>query len=144
MFGGLATSPIIAEAQRGSSYRSQRNNSAQLDRLIDRVEQSSNSFREAFERALRDGELPGAERRDDIRRRVQRLDERLEDLRSEFDRDDRRREARTAVTAVLNEARPINNIMSQRRRISPAVMSRWVRLRADLNALAREYRMARL
>src|SRR5438045_2303721 len=92
---GMAAAPISATAQgRYNDYQGRRDRDrpgrrndvrkAEVEDLIVRVERSSNAFRRDYERALRDGYLPGTQRNDNLKQLVQDMDQSLERLRRDF------------------------------------------------------------
>ncbi len=130
--------PVPAQVRRGNYNR--RYTKADVERVIARVEERSDRFEEVFDRALDRSRLDGTRREDRLTERAKELEERLDNLRDEFDRRDRYQDTRAQVASVLQTATVINNVMI-RRRLDVGTESLWAALRVELNALARFYNL---
>jgi hypothetical protein len=111
---------------------------AEVDRIIKRAEQRSDSFVRQFDRALDRSRLDDTRREDQLNRYARRLETNLDELRREFDRSDDWEDNRPEVRRCLDVARDINDVM-ERRRFGNLIERNWANLRAELNALARVY-----
>jgi hypothetical protein len=165
-FGLMMAAPQSAEAQWrrdrsdwGLGRNTGREYTAAVRRLVDRLEQSSNAFREYFERHGRDDRYRDDryDRRDrydrgrrpvgrylgyeELKSRVQHLDESIEDLDRNIGRSDYWTDTRAHVSDVLRRARVVDRAMDDRG-MHPAVRDRWRRVAADLNALAAMFGMS--
>lgn len=138
----VLTLPVETNAQWGERQW-RRYNRRQVADIIRRLEVSSNQFRRDFDRWLDNSRLDGSEREDRYNSRVSRYEAALNGLRSEFDRRDKWWETREKVKEALDAARPVSQLMRERR-IKNALERRWNRMRADLNRLASTYQLARV
>ena len=82
----LFTLVLTVNAQ--GRYRGRTYSKADVDRIIHRVEDSSDRLRQAVDRNLDRSRLDGTRREDDINQQVKQLENALDELRSEFDRRD--------------------------------------------------------
>ncbi|MBC7901727.1 MAG: hypothetical protein H7070_16935 [Saprospiraceae bacterium] len=106
--------------------------------IINRLEQSSNTFRNDFDRAMDQSNLNGTPTEDRFNADVTDYANSLDRLRRDFDRNDSWWESRNNVQNVVREAQPVNVMMNSlpfRRQLE----SRWNRMRTDLNTLADTY-----
>ena len=110
----------------------------QVNRIIQRVETRSDDFVSALDKALDKSKLDGSKREDALNRQAQRLENTLDDLRREFDRNENYVQTRPEVARVLNIANDINNTM-QNRNLGREAERMWAALRFDLNTLAGVY-----
>jgi hypothetical protein len=118
---------------------------ADVDRIIKRVEERSDSFRRVVDRSLDRGALDGTRREDNINEQVKEMEGALDDLRSKFDRTDTWQDTRSQVQKVLDEADEVNAIMNiRRRRFGKNVREEWALVRRDLNTLADVYNLRKL
>ena len=132
----LFTLALNAHAQgraRGRFYTK-----ADVDRVIHRVEDSTDVLRKAVDKNLDRSRLDGTRREDNINEQVKQLENALDELRSDFDRRDTWRETRQAVEKVMRQSDEVNAIF-RRLRFHPAVEAQWRNVRADLNRLAGIY-----
>ncbi|MGH9833444.1 MAG: hypothetical protein ACREBD_23795 [Blastocatellia bacterium] len=141
VIGLLSISLTTAEAQ--GRYRGRSYSKADVDRIIKRVEERSDQFRKAVDRHLDRSRLDDTKAEDRINRQVKQLEEALDELRSEFDRQDRWQETRGNVQKVMRQSDEINVLM-RNSRFGPAIENEWKLLRADLNRLAGIYNLPQL
>jgi hypothetical protein len=113
---------------------------ADVDRLIKRVETSSDKFRKEFDKALDRSRLNNTNREDRLNQYAKDFEHATDDLRSHFDRTDQWIENKEQVRTCLSLASKLNVAM-RNRRLGPKVESRWVGLRYDLNTLADVYNL---
>ncbi|MGH9946313.1 MAG: hypothetical protein ACRD6X_03860 [Pyrinomonadaceae bacterium] len=117
---------------------STRYNRGDIGNIIKRLEESSDQFRNDFDRAIDDSRLNGTSTERQWENTVQNYENSLDDLRKHFDRNDSWWESRSRVQTVITRARPVNTIMntvSFRRNLE----RQWNRMRGDLNTLADTY-----
>jgi hypothetical protein len=114
-----------------------------VERIIKRVEDRSDSFQKIVDKTLDRSSLDGTRREDNINEQVKQLERALDSLRSDFDRRDQWRETHNEVRAVLNQADEVGRIV-RRFRFNNQVQREWAALRADLNTLAGIYDLRRL
>ena len=110
---------------------------------ISKLEQSSNSFRSDFDRAMDNSNLNGTPSEDRFNNLVRDFENSVDRLRREFDRGDVWWQSRNLVENMIRDARPVNNMMTTlpfRRNLE----RRWNQLRKDINVLADTYDLAGL
>lgn len=132
----VVLSPVVAGAQghaHGRHYTK-----ADVQRIIDRVESQSGSFRKAVDRQLDHSKLNGSKREDQINAQVKRYDRSVDELRAEFSRHDSWMETRGNVERVLREASDVNHIMHDTG-FNGGIEGDWSQLRHELNTLADVY-----
>ncbi len=129
----------IAQAQprvtRGRVYTK-----ADVDRIIKRVEDSTDKFKKEFDKALDRSRLNNTNREDQLNEYAKDLEHATDDLRKQFDRTDNWSDNKEHVRTCLSLASKINVAM-RNRRLGPKVESRWASLRYDLNTLAGVYNL---
>ncbi len=106
--------------------------------IIARLEQSSNTFRRDFDRAMDRSNLNGTDAEDRFNNIVGDFEDSVDRLRNEFDRGDSWWQSRNNVENTLRDSRPVNTMMttiSFRRNIE----RQWNQLRNDINTLADTY-----
>src|ERR1044071_1236803 len=101
---------------------------AEVDRIIKRVEDSSDKFKKEFDKALDRSRLNNTNREDQLNDYAKDLEHATADLRSEFDRNDQWIENKEQVRKCLALASKIN-IAMRNRRLGPKVENRWATLR---------------
>ena len=139
----LATLFVFTDAQAQRRARGRTYTKNEVNRVIQRVENRSDVFVEQLDRALDRSRLDGSRREDVLNDLSQRLENRLDDLRREFDRKERYYDTRPEVERILEIANNINNTMQRRKLGRPAERS-WAALRFDLNTLANLYNLPRV
>ena len=136
---GLLTIAGMSQAQprvaRGRVYTK-----GDVDRIIKRVEDSSDKFKKEFDKALDHSRLNGTNREDQLNQDAKDLEHATDDLRKQFDRTDKWIDNKEQVRTCLSLASKINVAM-RNRRLGPKVESRWNGLRYDLNTLADVYNL---
>ncbi|MBI3653285.1 MAG: hypothetical protein HY231_19830 [Acidobacteria bacterium] len=116
---------------------------SEVERIIKRVEERSDSFQKMVDKNLDRSYLNGSRKEDNINEQVKQLERALDNLRSDFDRRDAWRETHNEVRAVLNQADEVGRIMKNNR-FHAKVERSWLALRADLNTLAGVYNLPKL
>jgi hypothetical protein len=135
----LMASPAFAQG-RG---RGPRVNKSEVERIIKRLENNTDAFERAVNRQLDRSVLDGTSREDRINDRVDDLEDATDRLRGRFHQSDNWIETRGDVENVVRAADVINGLFDRVRGYSP-VRSSWAMVRADVNALARVYRVRSL
>jgi hypothetical protein len=143
IFGLLMISPsLVGEVSAQGNYQGQHYTKADVERIIKRVEERSDAFREVVDRTLDRSALNGTNREDNINQQVKELENAIDTLRHDFDRAQAWEESRSQVQKVMNEADEVNAIVRRGRwRRGGAVKSEWALVRADLNKLAGVYNL---
>ena len=133
------TIAVIGQAQprvaRGRVYTK-----GDVDRIIKRVEDSTDKFKKEFDKALDRSRLNNTNREDQLNQYAKDLEHATDDLRKQFDRTDKWIDNKEQVHECLSLASKINVAM-RNRRLGPKVESRWNGLRYDLNTLADVYNL---
>jgi len=119
-------------------YRGRIYTKSDVERIIKRVEDRSDSFKNFVDKSLDRSALDGTRREDNINEQVKQFEKALDELRSEFNRHDRWLETRRHVERVMSEAEDVNAIV-RRHVLRPAIEREWAFLRADINRLAGVY-----
>ena len=115
---------------------------AEVEQLIKRVEERSDSFRKVIDHTLDQSALNGTNREDNINQQVKELENAIDKLRKDFNRANTWQETREQVQRVMNEADEVNAIVRRGRwRRGGAVKSEWALVRNDLNRLAGVYNL---
>lgn len=131
-----------ANAQGNLRYQNQYSKS-QVSQTINRVENSSRSFRTAFDRALDQSNLNGTPQEDQYNRYVGDFANSLTRLRSDFNSNRQWWNVRNQAQDVLSRAQTVNQMMNNlsfRRNIE----RQWATMRNDLNSLADTFDLAGL
>ena len=133
------TSVLSSDANaQGQGRYANRYSKRDVSQIINRLEQSSNTFRTQFDRSMDQSNLNGTAAETRFNRNVEDYENSLDRLRADFDRNDSWWESRSNVENVMREARPVNVMMTSlpfRQRLE----AQWVRMRTDLNSLADTY-----
>jgi histidinol dehydrogenase len=116
---------------------------ATVDRIIKNVEERTDRFVEQFDKSLDNSRLDGSRREDELNKKARQLETAVDELRREFDRNDSWAENKNEVRKCLNLAKEINTAMKNRK-LGSATEKNWAAVRAELNTLARAYRLPRI
>ncbi|MGQ0541120.1 MAG: hypothetical protein ACT4O9_04615 [Blastocatellia bacterium] len=111
---------------------------ANVNGIISRLENSSNTFRRDFDRAMDRSSLNGTPAEDRFNGYVRDYENQLDRLRRDFDRNDAWWQVRNQVQDVIREANPVNTMMNTiafRRNLE----RQWNAMRNDVNTLADTY-----
>lgn len=127
----LAGLSMTAQAQR----RPYRITDRQVEQLITRIENRTNTFRSTLDATLDRSRIDGTREEDDINRLVGDFENATNQLRDRFNS---RRSAAADVQNVLDQASLIDSFM-RRNRVGVRAERDWASLRVDLNELARVY-----
>jgi len=115
---------------------------AEVEAVIKRVEERSDSFRKVVDKSLDRSAINGTNREDNINEQVKELENAIDKLRKDFDRANTWQETREQVQRVLSEADEVNAIVRRGRwRRGGVVKSEWALVRNDLNRLAGVYNL---
>ena len=127
----LAVIGVTAQAQR----RSARVNNRQVSSILQRIERSTNTFRNSLNIALVNQRVDQTRPQNDINNFEPDLGSAIDQFKSRF----ATRQAGTAdVQNILQKASLVNGFMS-RNRLNTRVQNNWAAVRTDLNALATAY-----
>ena len=113
---------------------------ADVDRIIKRVEDSTDKFKKEFDKALDHSRLNNTNREDQLNEYANDLEHATDDLRKHFDKTDAWIENKDQVRTCVSLASKIN-IAMRNRRLGPKVENRWASVRYDLNTLAGVYNL---
>lgn len=130
-----AVSQVTAQGRYANQYS--RND---VNNIISRLEDSSNSFRTDFRNEMDRSPINGSPQEDRYNQIVANYENSLDRLRRRFDRGDTWWQSRNEVQTVLNNAQQVNDMMNSiqfRRNLE----RQWNRMRNDLNKLADTYDM---
>ncbi len=137
----LASQTVSSQGAAGGRYYTK----ADVERIIKRVEERSDSFRKVIDRSLDRGVLDGTNREDNINQQVKELENAIDKLRGDFDRAQTWEETREQVQRVRRESDEVNVIVRRGRwRRGGPVKSEWALVRNDLNRLFGIYNMGLL
>lgn len=126
---------IFPDPASGQLRRQTRYSRADVNGIIQRLENSSDRFRRDFDRAMDNSRLNGTSEEDRFNGYVRDFENQLDRLRNDFDRTDSWWEVRNQVQDVIRDAEPVNRMMNAipfRRTLE----SQWTRMRNDINTLA--------
>ena len=126
-----------ANAQ-GRRYRIRTVSQQQVEQLLERIEERTDAFSNQLNKSLDRSRLDGGRTEDNIAERASELENATDELRREFDHNDTRGENRPEAQKILRAATQVNRIM-MRRNFSRQAENSWLRLRTELNTLARIY-----
>jgi hypothetical protein len=129
----LVANTANAQTRRGRAIPKQ-----QMEQLLERIEERTDSFSNQLNKSLDRSRLDGGRTEDNIAERASELENSTDELRREFDHNDTRGENAPEARKILRAATLVNRIMV-RRNFSRQAETSWVRLRMELNALARIY-----
>lgn len=109
-----------------------------VSNIVSKLEQSSNTFRRDFDRAMDKSNLNGTQTEDQFNNLVRNFENSVDRLRREFDRGDSWWQSRGQVENMVGDSRPVNIMMTTlpfRRNIE----RQWNQLRNNINTLADTY-----
>lgn len=136
---------MAQEIRAQGTARGQYYTKADVERIINRVEERSDAFRKVIDRQLDRSALDGTNREDNINQQVKELENAIDKLKKDFSRANTWEETRGQVQTVMNEADEVNAIVRRGRwRRGGVVKSEWALVRADLNKLAGVYNLRQL
>lgn len=129
---------ILADTVNAQTRRYNRVSKQQMEQLLERIEERSDAFSNQLNKSLDRSRIDGGRTEDLIAERAADLENATDELRREFDHRDTRGENLAETRKILNAAVAVNQIMN-RRNFSRQAETTWVRLRTELNALAKIY-----
>lgn len=109
-----------------------------VEQLLERIEERSDAFANQLNKSLDRSRLDSTRAEDNIAERVADLENSTDELRREYDHNDTRGENLAEARKIMRNATVVDRIM-RRRSFSRLAESNWLRLRAELNTLARVY-----
>ena len=112
----------------------------QVQQILKRIEEKSDRFTKVFDESLDDSRLNGSRAEDNYTDLTKNLENQTDELRREFNRNDSYAENTPNVRSVVNAATDVDRIM-KRRNFGRQTENLWLSLRADINSLARIYRV---
>ena len=144
-FAAFAVMFIVLAFAQTSSAQTRRSNRVrvskqQVEQLLERIEERSDHFSNSLNKSLDRSRIDGSRAEDNITARARDLENATDELRREFDHHDSHMENAPEVRKVINAARVVNGIMV-RRNFSRQTEQSWVRLRGEINTLARLFRI---
>ncbi|MCW5958587.1 MAG: hypothetical protein KIS76_00380 [Pyrinomonadaceae bacterium] len=131
-----------ASAQRREG-RGKKFSKAQVEAVINRVEDRIDKFVEHFDDSLDNSRLDDTKREDWLMKRAKDLEKASDELRREFDRRDSWSENKNEVRSCLNIATDIDKNMRERK-YSRDTETIWERVRFELNTLADIYNLPKV
>ena len=121
-----------------AQVRPYRVNDRQVQTLLTRIEQGTDTYKRSMETALDRSRLDGSDTEDMLMSYITEFENATDSLKRRFDS---RQSVDTDVQEVLNRASFINAFM-QRNRLNAASQRNWTSVRTDLNTLATYYRVS--
>lgn len=121
-----------------AQVRPYRVNDRQVQTLLTRIEQGTDTYKRSMETALDRSRLDGSDTEDMLMSYITEFENATDSLKQRFDS---RQSVDTDVQEVLNRAAFINAFM-QRNRLNAASQRNWTSVRTDLNTLATYYRVS--
>ena len=112
----------------------------QVQQILKRIEEKTDRFTKIFDESLDDSRLNGSRVEDNYTDLTKNLENQTDELRREFNRNDSYAENTPNVRSVINAATDVDRIM-RRRNFGRQTENLWISLRADINSLARIYRV---
>lgn len=128
-----------ASAQRNRNRYTRQN----VASTIATLEQSSNAFRRDFDRFLDQSNINGTREEDRLNNIVRNYEQSLNRLRQNFDRTDTWWNTRSNVQDVMQNARPVNQMMAALP-FARQIERQWSQMRRDINRLADTYELPNL
>ena len=112
----------------------------QVEQILKRIEEKADRFTKVFDESLDDSRLDETRIEENYTDRARNLENETDELRREFNRSDSYAENAPNVRSVVNAATDVDRIM-KRRNFGRQTENLWLSLRADINSLARIYRV---
>ncbi len=133
----------VGNAQRRREARGKRLNKAQVEQVINRLEERVDNFDDYFDKSLDRSRLDGTNREDWLNKRASDLETATDELRREFDRRDAWAENKNEVRNCLNIASDIDRTI-RNRKFGANTETIWARVRFELNTLADIYNIPKV
>lgn len=112
----------------------------QIEDLLERIEEGADAFTKGFDEVLDDSRLDTSRAEENYTDRARDLENAADELRREFDHNDRNGETRLNAGKVLRAATLVDRIMKSRN-FGNQIEAAWLGLRADINLLAGFYKI---
>jgi len=133
----------VGNAQRRREARGKRLNKAQVEQVINRLEERVDNFDDYFDKSLDRSRLDGTNREDWLNKRASDLETATDELRREFDHRDAWVENKNEVRNCLNIASDIDRTI-RNRKFGANTETIWARVRFELNTLADIYNIPKV
>lgn len=131
----LITAILSAANFAQAQVRPYRVSDSQVQYLLNRIEQKTDTYKRSMDTALDRSRLDGSDTEDMIMDYIMEFENATDQLKQRFDA---RESVNTDVEEVLSRAANINAFM-QRNRLNAVAQRNWANIRTDLNTLARYY-----
>lgn len=138
VFMAIFTVLLVADTTNAQTRRGRVVPKQQIEQLLERIEERTDAFSNQLNKSLDRSRLDGGRTEDKIAERASELENATDELRREFDHNDTRGENRPEAQKILRAATQVNRIM-MRRNFSRQAENSWLKLRTELNTLARIY-----
>ena len=132
----IATFAFVTSAQ--AQVRAYRVSDRQVETLLARIENRTNTFKDQVDRALDNSNIDGTDQEDSINTIISNFENSTDRLKDNFSSN---RSSANDVRDVLQRATFINSFMRSNR-LSNTVQYTWTSIRTDLNTLAVYYRVS--
>lgn len=133
----------VSNAQRRRESRGKKMSKAQVQNVVQRVEDRVDNFVRRYDDSLDNSRLDGSNREDWLMNRARDLERATDELSREFQRRDAWAENKEEVRRCLNIATDINRNMNNRR-YKGATEQNWANVRYELNTLADIYNLPKV
>ncbi len=133
----------VGNAQRKRETRGKKMSKAQVEQVINRLEERVDNFDDHFDKSLDKSRLDGTDREDWLNKRASDLETATDELRREFDKRDAWAENKNEVRNCLNIATDIDKTM-RNRKLTKDTEAIWGRVRYELNTLADIYNLPKV
>lgn len=149
LFAGLAVLFMVlmladvSSAQRKRESRGKKMSKAQVEQVINRLEERVDNFDDHFDKSLDKSRLDGTDREDWLNKRASDLETATDELRREFDKRDAWAENKNEARNCLNIATDIDKTM-RNRKLTKDTKAIWGRVRYELNTLADIYNLPKV
>ncbi len=147
MFGMAIGFLVLSFANEANAQRRESRNrlmtKAQVENVVDRVEERLDNFIDKYDKSLDRSQLDGTSREDWLMNRARDLERATDELRSDFNRNDAWIENKDEVRKCLNIATDIDKNM-RNYNFGTATESNWAKVRYELNTLADIYNLPKV
>ncbi|HMS42044.1 MAG TPA: hypothetical protein PKE69_17560 [Pyrinomonadaceae bacterium] len=147
MFGMTIGFLVLSFASETNAQRRESRNrlmtKAQVEKIVDRVEERLDNFIDKYDKSLDQSNLNGTNREDWLMNRARDLEGATDELRSDFNRNDAWIENKDEVRKCLNIATDIDKNM-RNYNFGTATESNWEKVRYELNTLADIYNLPKV
>jgi sugar-specific transcriptional regulator TrmB len=143
VFAAILILADVGSAQNRREARGKRFTKAQVENVIDRIEQRVDNFVRSYDKSLDNSRLDDTRREDWLLQRAENLENATDELRREFDRRDNWIENKAEVRKCLNIASDIDRNIKNRR-YGRNTENIWARVRFELNTIADIYNLPKV